>query len=139
MQAVTLQSVTKICRHRLALFNRMGEERSGETRALDAVSRSVRSGEVLVRLGTNGSGKTTFLKLISTLLLPDQERVLVEGADTLREPAQVRKKVGFAVASERSFFPRLTARENLDFFAILEDVPRKIRGSGPNGRWRSQA
>jgi ABC-2 type transport system ATP-binding protein len=61
------------------------------------------------------------------MLLPDAGKVLVEGADTLREPAQVRKKVGFAVASERSFFPRLTARENLDFFATLEDVPRETR------------
>ncbi len=127
MQAVTLQSVTKVFRHRPALFNWMGKERSGETRALDAVSLSIRSGEVLVLLGPNGSGKTTFLKLISTMLLPDVGRVLVEGADTLREPEQVRKKVGFAVASERSFFPRLTARENLVFFATLEDVPRKTR------------
>jgi hypothetical protein len=46
MQAVTLQSLTKICRHRPALFNWMGKERSGETRALDAVSVSVRSGEL---------------------------------------------------------------------------------------------
>ena len=39
----------------------------------------------------------------------------------------MRKHVGFAVANERSFFPRLSARENLDFFASLEDVPAKIR------------
>ncbi len=127
MQAVSLQSVTKIFRHRPALLNWVGKERSGETRALDAVSLTVMSGEILVLLGPNGSGKTTFLKLISTMLLPDAGTVLVEGVDTLHEPARVRKKVGFAVASERSFFPRLTARENLDFFATLEDVPRDIR------------
>lgn len=129
MQSVALQSVTKIFRHRPTLFNWLGKERSGETRALDTVSLSVRGGEVLALLGPNGSGKTTFLKLISTMLLPDEGSVSVEGADTSREPAQVRKKVGFAVASERSFFPRLTARENLNFFATLEDVPRETRAA----------
>lgn len=138
MQAVTLQSVTKVFRHRPALFNWMGKERSGETRALDAVSLSIRSGEVLVLLGPNGSGKTTFLKLISTMLLPDVGRVLVEGADTLREPEQVRKKVGFAVASERSFsLGLLPAR--IWFFLQPWKMCRAKRGqSGPTGHWRPQ-
>jgi ABC-2 type transport system ATP-binding protein len=61
------------------------------------------------------------------MLLPDAGRVLVEGADTRIQPDQFRKHVGFAVATERSFFPRLSARENLDFFAALDDVPRPAR------------
>ena len=44
-----------------------------------------------------------------------------------RATAAVRERVGFAVATERSFFPRLSARENLDFFATLDDIPRKRR------------
>jgi ABC-2 type transport system ATP-binding protein len=105
----------------------MGKERGGETRALDEVSLSAAAGKVLVLLGPNGSGKTTTLKLVSTMLLPDAGRVLVEGADTRTQSDQVRKHVGFAVATERSFFPRLSARENLDFFAALDDVPRQSR------------
>jgi ABC-type multidrug transport system ATPase subunit len=127
INSIVLESVSKIFRHRPALFNWMGKERSGETRALDEVSLSVACGEVLVLLGPNGSGKTTTLKLVSTMLLPDGGRVLVKGADTRTQPDQVRKHVGFAVAIERSFFPRLSARENLDFFAALDDVPRRWR------------
>ena len=127
MDSIVLESVSKIFRHRPAWFNWMGRERSGETRALDEISLSVASGKILVLLGPNGSGKTTTLKLVSTMLLPDAGRVLVEGADTRTESEQVRKHVGFAVATERSFFPRLSARENLDFFAALDDVPRQSR------------
>jgi ABC-2 type transport system ATP-binding protein len=127
MDSVVLESVSKVFRHHPALFNWMGRERGGETRALDEFSLTVSTGKVLVLLGPNGSGKTTTLKLVSTMLLPDAGRVLVEGADTRTASNRVRRHVGFAVATERSFFPRLSARENLDFFAALDDVPRKSR------------
>src|SRR6201997_5665374 len=100
MPAVMLESVSKIFRHRPALFNWLGRERTGETRALDHVSFQVPSGSVLALLGPNGSGKTTTLKLISTMLLPDEGRVLVQGADTTTNAAAVRDRVGFAVATE---------------------------------------
>ena len=119
--------MTKVFRHRPSLFNWIGRERGGETVALNAVSISARAGEVLVLLGPNGSGKTTFLKLIATMLLPDQGAVWVQGAHTREEPERARASVGFAVATERSFYPRLTARENLEFFASLENVPRPLR------------
>jgi ABC-2 type transport system ATP-binding protein len=127
MERVVLESVRKTFSHRPALFRWLGQERGGKTVALSDISLRVAAGETLVLLGPNGSGKTTTLKLISGMLLPDQGRVLVQGADTRRESARARCGVGFAIANERSFFPRLTARENLDFFATLEDVPRKQR------------
>ena len=133
MPAVTLESVSKIFRHRPALFNWLGQERSGETRALNRVSLEIPSGSVLVLLGPNGSGKTTTLKLISTMLLPDEGRVLVQQFDTRDDSRAVRQRVGFAVATERSFFPRLSARENLDFFATLDDIPEK-GAPGPDQR-----
>jgi ABC-2 type transport system ATP-binding protein len=127
MDSIVLESVSKTFRHRPALFNWMGKERSGETHALREVSLTASSAKILVLLGPNGSGKTTTLKLISTILLPDAGRVLVEGADTSTQSQQVRRQVGIAVSSERSFFPRLSARENLDFFAALDEVPRRER------------
>lgn len=127
MDSIVLASVSKVFRHRPALFNWMGQERGGETTALHDVTLRAGRGEVIVLLGPNGSGKTTTLKLLSTMLLPDRGQVLIEGADTLSDPGEVRRKVGFAVAGERSFFPRLSARENLDFFAALENVPRGLR------------
>jgi len=127
MDAVIFDSVSKVFRHRPALFNWIGKERVEPTVALRDISFRVQTGSVLALLGPNGSGKTTLLKLISTMLLPDAGRVIINRAETHRDPQQVRRCVGFAVAGERSFFPRLTARENLDFFAALDDVPARER------------
>jgi ABC-2 type transport system ATP-binding protein len=124
---VVFEGVSKVFRHRPALFNWMGRERGGETRALHDVSFRVPSSKILVLLGPNGSGKTTTLKLVSTMLLPDKGRVSVGGAATAQNAAEVRRHVGFALSNERSFFPRLSARENLEFFASLDEVPRTGR------------
>jgi ABC-2 type transport system ATP-binding protein len=93
-----------------------------ETHALRDVSLNIARGEVFGLLGPNGSGKSTTLKLLSTVLRPDQGRISVNSADTRSDEQKVRRQVGFALASERSFFPRLNARENLEFFAVLENV-----------------
>jgi ABC-type multidrug transport system ATPase subunit len=127
MNKVVFESVGKVFCHRPALFNWIGHERTGKTVALSDVSFSASSAEVIALLGPNGSGKTTTLKLISTLLLPDKGSVRVGGFDSLRDSGKVRRQVGIAVAAERSFFPRLSARENLDFFAALDEVPRRQR------------
>lgn len=121
MNAVAFQSVSKVFRQR-AFFSRGAKE---ETHAVRDLSLDVAAGEVLGLLGPNGSGKSTTLKLVSTVLLPDDGRVTVAGIDTQSNGQAVRRQVGFALAAERSFFPRLTARENLEFFASLEDVPRR--------------
>lgn len=127
MPQVVFESVSKVFRHRPALFNLFGRERSGETVALKNVSFSVTAHEVVAILGPNGSGKTTALKLISTMLLPDAGTVGIGGFDSQRESGMVRSRVGIAVANERSFFPRLSARENLNFFAALDEIPRRER------------
>jgi ABC-2 type transport system ATP-binding protein len=127
MDQVIFESVTKRFRHRPALFNWVGRERTGETVALCDISFSAARGDVVALLGPNGSGKTTTLKLISTMLLADAGSVRVGGFDAQREAGKVRRQVGIAVATERSFFPRLSARENLDFFAALDEVPRRDR------------
>ena len=127
MDRVVFESVRKVFRHRPALFNWLGRERGGETIALQDVSFAAARAQVLVLLGPNGSGKTTALKLISTMLLPDAGSVSVGGFDARRDAGAVRRQVGIAVAAERSFFPRLSARENLDFFAALDEVSRSER------------
>ncbi len=127
MSDVTFESVCKLFRHRPALFNLVGRERTGETVALRDVSFSAHGAEVIALLGRNGSGKTTTLKLISTMLLPDAGSVRISGFCSQRDSGRIRRHVGIAVATERSFFPRLSARENLDFFAALDDVPRRER------------
>jgi len=124
MEQVVFESVRKIFRHRPAWFNWVGRERTGETVALKDVSFQTASAEVVALLGPNGSGKTTTLKLISTMLLADSGVVRVGGFDTRHDGGKVRRQVGIAVPTERSFFPRLSTRENLEFFAALDEVPR---------------
>jgi ABC-2 type transport system ATP-binding protein len=124
MHSVVLSLVDKVFRQTSVIpFRR----KIVETRALSALCLEVSRGEVLCLLGPNGSGKSTTLKLISAMLLPDSGDVLVNGANTRKQSQAVRRQVGFALASERSFFPRLTARENLEFFAALENVPSSER------------
>jgi ABC-2 type transport system ATP-binding protein len=127
MDQVVFESVRKVFRHRPAMFNWVGRERAGETIALNDVSFCAAGGEVVALLGPNGSGKTSTLKLISTMLLADGGAVRVGGFEARRDGSRVRRQVGIAVAAERSFFPRLSARENLDFFGALDEVPRGER------------
>jgi len=127
MDTICIESVSKIFRHRPALFGWLGREKQGETRALVEISLHVPAGNALALLGPNGSGKTTLLKLISTMLLPDAGRVTVGGEDTRTGASAIRRRVAFAITAERSFFPRLSAQENLDFFAALDNVPRQRR------------
>ena len=127
MDTIQLQSVGKNFRRGHSLSHLLGRRVPSPTYVLRDVSVSVTPGEVLALLGPNGSGKTTLLKLISTMLLPDAGRVLVGGQDTRFAGPDIRQRVGFVVASERSFFPRLSARENLDFFAVFDNVPRNQR------------
>jgi ABC-2 type transport system ATP-binding protein len=126
MTAITFDNVSKWYSHRPAFFNLLGKERGGRTEALRSVSLTVPAGQVIAVLGPNGSGKTTLLKLACGYLLPDGGAVTVNGADTGRR-SRLRDHIAFVTASERSFFPRLTATENLDYFAAFENIPRPLR------------
>jgi ABC-2 type transport system ATP-binding protein len=90
--------------------------------ALTSVTLKVQRGDRIAVLGPNGAGKTTLLKLIGGLLLPTQGKILVNGFDTLHHNTAARKSVGFVMNEERSFFWRLTALQNLEFFAVLDNL-----------------
>lgn len=97
----------------------------GRMWALRDVSLAVKKGEMVGLLGPNGAGKTTLMKCIATLLEASAGRILVENIDVAREPLQARKKMGLVTCDERSFYWRLSARENLRFFGALYRVPRR--------------
>ncbi|HXV76616.1 MAG TPA: ABC transporter ATP-binding protein [Candidatus Polarisedimenticolaceae bacterium] len=103
----------------------------GRARRIDAlrgVDLTVAEGEILGLLGPNGAGKTTLLKILACLVLPDAGRAVVGGSDTVDEN-RVKRRIGLVHSDERSFYWRLSARENLRFFARLYDVPRRVTES----------
>ena len=90
--------------------------------AVRDVSFEVREGEIFGLIGPNGAGKTTLTKMIATLIQPTEGQVTVKGYDSVRDDQEVRRNVGLAGAEERSFYWRLTAEENLLFFARLHGL-----------------
>ncbi len=86
--------------------------------ALDHLDLAVKEGEVFGLLGPNGAGKTTLVKILSTLLRPDAGKAIVGGYDVVRDEGKVRRIIGYAGQdTERSAYFRLTAEENLIYFA----------------------
>jgi ABC-2 type transport system ATP-binding protein len=92
-------------------------------RVLDSISFSVALGEIFGLVGPNGAGKTTLLKILCTLLEPNQGRAELFGHDVVREGAAVRRLLGYSPGSERSFYMRLSPRENLRFYGALNNLP----------------
>ena len=90
--------------------------------ALLGVSFQVSAGEVAALIGTNGSGKSTLLRILATLLVPSSGHALVAGYDVERQASQVRAQLGFHSATDGGFYSRLTARENLNFFAAMNNL-----------------
>jgi ABC-2 type transport system ATP-binding protein len=90
--------------------------------ALTGASLEVEPGDRIAVLGPNGAGKTTLLRLIGGLLLPTEGEVVINGFNTQRHSTRARKCVGFVMNEERSFFWRLTAEQNLEFFGALDGL-----------------
>jgi sodium transport system ATP-binding protein len=87
--------------------------------AVKHVTFSVKEGQVVGLLGENGAGKTTLLRTIATLLTPTDGFVKVAGYDTVQNPGEVKKRIGVLFGGETGLYDRLTARENLEYFATL--------------------
>jgi sodium transport system ATP-binding protein len=87
--------------------------------AVKHVSFTVQKGQVVGLLGENGAGKTTLLRTIATLLTPTDGSVTVAGFDTQKNPGEVKKRIGVLFGGETGLYDRLTARENLEYFASL--------------------
>jgi ABC-2 type transport system ATP-binding protein len=95
-------------------------KRFGTTIVFEDVSLRVGAGEIVALLGPNGAGKSTLLRILGTTVLPDSGQARVATCDVVREPERARRLVGMVLGDERSFYGRLTGRENLDFFAALQ-------------------
>ena len=92
--------------------------------AVDRVSFKVAEGEIFGVLGPNGSGKSTLIRLIATLLLPDEGYIRVFGYDVVKQPVEVQRLIN-RVSVEASFFKKLSPMENLLYGARLYGMSGK--------------
>ncbi len=99
--------------------------RRGKARVLDDVSLGVDPGEVLGLVGPNGAGKSALLRVLATLEEPTAGRVEVCGADVVRDPAAVRRSIGY-LPDRAGFTPGGTAREHLGDYASAYGVDEAV-------------
>lgn len=107
------------------------------THALEGISLSIGKGELFGFIGPDGAGKTTLIRILTTLLLPDKGRATVEGYDTVKDFRKIRQIVGY-MPGRFSLYQDLSVEENLNFFAsifktslkenyyLIEDIYKQI-------------
>lgn len=98
----------------------------GDFLAIDDLSFSIQSGEVLGLLGENGAGKTTTMRIMATVLKPTAGDVLVQGFSVSKQPEQVRRQIGLLLGGDVGLYGRLTARENIRYFGQLYGMDEQL-------------
>lgn len=96
--------------------------RNNEVSAIEDINLKVKKNEFFGIVGPNGAGKTTLIKILCTLILPTSGSACVNGYDIVKEDDKARECLGFVSGDERSFYWRLTGRQNLEFFASLANL-----------------
>ena len=97
------------------------DKKRGIVHALDHITFDVKAREIFGLLGPNGAGKTTCLRLLATILKPSEGTAEVGGADIVKSPEMVRRKIGF-LSGDMGSYARLTPREVLTFFGRLNGL-----------------
>ena len=108
----------------LAIDVRGLTKRFGARTAVDGIGLQVRPGEIHGFLGPNGSGKTTFIRMLCGLLRPDAGEGTALGRDVIRESEAIKREVGY-MTQKFSFWEDLSIEENLDFVARMYGVPKR--------------
>lgn len=93
--------------------------------ALNHINLSIPRGTFFGLIGPNGAGKTTLLSILITLLIPTEGSATVNGHDVIRESRKVRESIGVVLSGERALYWKLSAEENLRYFARLYHMPAK--------------
>ncbi|BAA30970.1 daunorubicin resistance protein DrrA family ABC transporter ATP-binding protein [Pyrococcus horikoshii] len=93
--------------------------------ALKGITFRVKKGELFGLLGPNGAGKTTTIKILTTLLEPSSGEAKVLGLDVVKDAREIRKRINLVAEGERTLYWRLTAYENLRYFASIYYIPRR--------------
>lgn len=98
----------------------------GSVKALDSLSLSIHAGEIFGFLGPNGAGKTTAIKIMVTLLQPDNGKVLLAGHDIALEPIEAKRRLGY-VPEKVEIYDRLTGIQYLTFLSNVYAIPPRQR------------
>ena len=121
MAAIEVSDLCRTYRTHVGIVRR----RRTDVQALAGISFEVERGELFGLLGPNGAGKTTTIKILTTLLLPSSGSARVLGFDPAREPGEIRRRVGHVFGGDRGLYDRLSALDNLRYFADLYRVPMR--------------
>ena len=104
-------------------------KRYGPTLALDSLDLDIARGEVFGLLGPNGSGKTTFIRLLAGYLLPTSGHLEIDGCDSVRDTLRARARIGY-VPEAAPVYGNMRVREFLTFMARLRGLPaRQVGGA----------
>lgn len=121
MAAIEAKDLRRTYKTSTGVFRR----RALEVEAVRGVSFEVAEGELFGLLGPNGAGKTTTIKMLITLLIPTSGSATVLGLDVVKDSREVRKRIGYVFGGERGLYERLSAYDNLRYFAELYAVPAR--------------
>ncbi len=122
MNAIEVQDLRRVYKVTIGTFRRSTKE----VVAVQGITFQVEPGELFGLLGPNGAGKTTTVKMLTTLLIPTGGKASVLGHDIVREAASVRPRIGFIFGGERGLYWRLSALDNLRYFASLYHVDPEV-------------
>ncbi len=92
--------------------------------AITDINLQIMPGEIFGLFGPNGAGKSTLVRILTTLIAPTRGAAVVGGYDIIRDELQVRASCGLVTSNERSFYGRLSAAQNLSFFASMQNMNR---------------
>ena len=122
-RVITVESIEKFFPPALSGWRALLQPVAKPTeRALSSVSFVVDAGEAVALMGPNGAGKSTLLRILATLIIPTHGRATLSGFDVERDGPQARRQFGYHTGGDEGFYTRLTARENLTFFASMNNI-----------------
>ena len=139
MEAIIVNNLRRVFKSSEGILKR----KTKEVVAVADVSFAIQQGELFGLLGPNGAGKTTSVKMLTTLLIPSGGSASIMGLDVVKDAVKVRPRVGFIFGGERGLYWRLSALDNLRYFASLyyldgqtarKRIPELLELVGLNGR-----